>query len=179
MAFATYFATIRNSLGDFQLSTFTFPEIKITVSAWILFLSQLILQFFLMMNFAIQIAEGGYGSVAPTQQEQVYQQKCKIICELNEVLGNFASRKPTNILVTRMFQQVSMCEDRNTTVLTFKKYQNRNRFTSYSDIVKLRNAVQFQNNCIHKDLNDLKRMISNYKMPPREADIYQQQTRLK
>ena len=166
MAAATYFATIRNSIGDFQINTFKYPEQKTTIAVWVLFLIMLVLQFFLMMNFAIQIAEGGYGSVAKTQKEQAYQQKCKIICELNDVFGSFVPRKPNNILVTRLFHKVDLCEGNNTTVQIFRKQSNRDRFESYSSIVKLRNAVQFQNSRIHKEMTDLKRIISNYKFPP-------------
>jgi hypothetical protein len=82
----------------------------------------MVLQFFLMMNFAIQIAEAGYGSVAEVQMEEAYQKKCVIICELNEVLGRIASRKKTNILITREWvHEPDFNDDADQTVTGVKK----------------------------------------------------------
>jgi hypothetical protein len=72
MAFATFVTTFRNSVGDFVLNTFRFPSRPVVTASWIVFLTQMIIQFFLMMNFAIQIAEGGYGSVKEVQIEEAY-----------------------------------------------------------------------------------------------------------
>lgn len=101
MPFSVFVTTYRISVGDFILNTFRFPGNPITTTAWFVFLSQMIIQFFLMMNFAIQIAEGGYGSVKEVRMEEAYQKKCEVICELNGVFGKIAKRKNTNILVTR------------------------------------------------------------------------------
>jgi hypothetical protein len=61
MVFATFVSTFRQSIGDFYVTTFRFPENPQTTAVWFVWLTQMIIQFFLMMNFAIQIAEGGYG----------------------------------------------------------------------------------------------------------------------
>jgi len=82
----------------------------------------MIIQFFLMMNFAIQIAEGGYNSVSQVQVEEAYQKKCDVICELNEVFGKIASRKSTNILITRVcIQEPDYNMDTDETVTGVKK----------------------------------------------------------
>jgi len=101
MVFATFITTYRISVGDFLLGTFRFLGNPLTTAVWFVFLTQMIIQFFLMMNFAIQIAEAGYGSVASVQIEEAYQKKCAVICELNSVFGQIAKRKKTNILITR------------------------------------------------------------------------------
>ena len=122
MPFAIFMSTYRMSMGDFILNTFRFPGNPITTIAWLVFISQMIIQFFLMMNFAIQIAEGGYGSVKEVQVEEAYQKKCEVICELNEVFGRIAARKPTNILITRMcIQEPDFNTDTDETVTGVKK----------------------------------------------------------
>ena len=101
MVFTFFATTYRNSLGDNILNTFrTLPD-PIKKAAWFVFLTQLILMFFLLLNFAIQIAEGGYNSVSAVQIEEMYKKKCGVICELQAVFGGIAKRKPTNIIITR------------------------------------------------------------------------------
>jgi hypothetical protein len=53
MAFAMFSHSYRTSLGDWKLNTFNEPESQICKVAWFLWLSQMVLQFFILMNFAI------------------------------------------------------------------------------------------------------------------------------
>ena len=133
-----FVGTFRNSLGDNIIYNFQFPETPQLYVMWFLWLSQLILQFFLMMNFAIQIAEGGYGSVKEVQIEEAYQKKCAIICELYEVFGKIASRKSTNILVTREWvHEADVNEDANDTITGVKKQQAINKIDTLKKMDQL------------------------------------------
>ncbi len=139
MAFAMFLHSYRSSLGDWKLNTFNLPDYTICKVAWFLWLSQMVLQFFLLMNFAIQIAEGGYGSVKEVQMEEAYQKKCTTICELKKVFGKIATRKPTNILVTRETLRSPDDDSKPTeTIVRIKKQQVCNKIDTLTKVNKLR-----------------------------------------
>lgn len=112
------------------------------------------------MNFAIQIAEAGYGSVAEVQEEEAYQKKCEIICELNEVFGSIASRKQTNILVTREWvHEPDFNDDADATITGIKKQQAINKIDTLKGLDQLHRTIAIQNNRIHKQVAELTRLI--------------------
>jgi len=71
--------------------------------------------------------------------EEAYQKKCTIICELKEVFGKIAARKPTNILVTR--EALTSAADYakpNQIINGIKKQQVCNKTDTLANINKLR-----------------------------------------
>jgi hypothetical protein len=70
--------------------------------------------------------------------EEAYQKKCNIICELNEVFGKIATRKKTNILVTREWvHEADVNEDVNPTVTGVKKQLAINKIDTFKALDSL------------------------------------------
>jgi hypothetical protein len=61
MFFAQFTASYRQSLGDFNFLQFKYLGVQKSFM-FIIWIAQTTLMFFLLTNFAIQIAEGGYAS---------------------------------------------------------------------------------------------------------------------
>ena len=68
---------------------------------WIFWLMIVMVNVMVFMNFTIAVINDCYGEIIETREEEAYQKKCGILCELEGVFGKFAKKSPTSILVTR------------------------------------------------------------------------------
>ena len=101
MPMAFFITSLRNSMGDIVVNTNQWLPVPQAIMSWFVWLIIILLAVMVLMNLIIQLIEGNYVAVKDGRIEEAYQKKCAVLCELHEVFGKIAKRKPINILLTR------------------------------------------------------------------------------
>lgn len=93
--------TFRQSLGDFKTDTFLFLPPVERYAMWFLWLTCILINAMVFLNFLIATIEAVYQDCNETRIERAYQSKAELLRALDLVLGDFIDCKPVNILVIR------------------------------------------------------------------------------
>jgi len=93
--------SFRTSLGDFKTDTLLFLPVTQLYVAWFMWLSIVLIDVMVLLNFLIVTIESAYEDLHDKQIESAYKKKAAILKDLDDVFGKYIDTKPVNILVVR------------------------------------------------------------------------------
>jgi hypothetical protein len=93
--------SFRTSLGDFKTDTLMFLPVTQLYVAWFMWLSIVLIDVMVLLNFLIVTIESAYEDLHDKQIESAYKKKAAILKDLDDVFGKYIDTKPVNILVVR------------------------------------------------------------------------------
>jgi len=93
--------SFRTSLGDFKTDTLLFLPVTQLYVAWFMWLSIVLIDVMVLLNFLIVTIESAYEDLHDKQIESAYKKKAAILKDLDDVFGKYIDTKAVNILVVR------------------------------------------------------------------------------